>query len=102
MAKESPKFHGFDWDDGNRTKNRIKHGVSEAESEEIFFATPLVVQEDLKHSATESRFFAFGITKAGRLLTVVFTKRRDLIRIISARDMHKLEREFYKAHEKNS
>ena len=33
---ELPDLIAFDWDDGNRLKNR-KHGVSQSEAEEVFF-----------------------------------------------------------------
>ena len=89
MAKLDDLRHctGFDWDDGNRGKNWPKHKVSDTETEEIFFSDPLVTGADLKHSGSESRFFALGQTGTGRLLFVVFTIRADLIRVISARDM---------------
>jgi uncharacterized DUF497 family protein len=61
----------------------------------VFFNEPLLVLDDLKHSTTEKRWAAFGKTDAGRLLTVVFTIRGKLIRVISARDMHRKERAFY-------
>ena len=48
-----------------------------------------------RHSISEKRWAAFGKTDANRFLIVVFTKRGDLIRVISARDMNKKEREFY-------
>jgi hypothetical protein len=50
----------------------------------------------------ESRYAAFGQTIQGRLLTVVFTKRNDKIRVISTRDMNRKEREFYGKYEKEN
>jgi uncharacterized DUF497 family protein len=96
MDSDLPDFEGFEWDKGNRDKNRIKHNVTENECEEVFFNAPLLIGDDAKHSSLERRFVAFGTTSAGRLLTVIFTKRKKLIRVISARDMHKKEKEFYK------
>ena len=55
------------------------------ECEQVFFNRPVVVAEDAEHSRQEERLFALGQTDAGRLLFVVFTIRRDLIRVISAR-----------------
>ncbi len=86
---------GFDWDDGNRNKSQVKHTVSPGEAEQVFFNEPLVVIDDAKHSKTEKRFAAFGVTNAGRRLVAIYTIRGDKIRIISARDMHKKERAFY-------
>jgi len=90
------KITGFDWDDGNARKNE-KHEVSTAESEQVFFNSPLLLLADLKHSDQESRFHALGKTDQGRLLHMAFTVRQAgaKIRVISARDMHRKERVIY-------
>ena len=87
---------GFNWDDGNAQKN-TKHGVSTAEAEQVFVNDPLLLLEDTKHSQSEIRFHALGKTNEGRLLHITFTLRNKntLIRVISARDMHKKERASY-------
>jgi uncharacterized DUF497 family protein len=76
---------GFEWDAGNADKNRERHGVRQGESEQIFFNRPVLVAADPKHSQAEPRYAALGQTSDGRLLTVVFTIRGTLIRVISAR-----------------
>lgn len=88
---------GFDWDDGNSCKNEEKHGVGQSEAESIFFNEPLLVLEDARHSQAEARFHALGETDDKRQLHVTFTLRQDdtLIRVISARDMHRKERTSY-------
>jgi uncharacterized protein len=86
---------GFEWDEGNADKNLIKHGVSRSECEQAFFNLPLVVADDAKHSQEETEYFALGQTDTGRRLFVVFTVRRDTIRVISARDMNPKERLIY-------
>jgi uncharacterized DUF497 family protein len=86
---------GFQWDEGNIDKNLVKHNVENWECEQVFFNEPVLVLDDPSHSHTERRWAAFGRTDAGRLLVVIFTRRGDLIRVISARDMNKKEREFY-------
>ncbi len=43
MSEVLRGIKGFEWDKGNSTKNEAKHGVTDRESEEIFFNTPLVV-----------------------------------------------------------
>ena len=78
---------GFQWDDGNATKNWDNHAVSQGECEQVFFNQPLVVRRDTRHSALETRYYALGRTDADRLLFVCFTVRGGSIRIISARDM---------------
>ena len=88
---------GFEWDDGNSRKSADKHDVSQAEAESIFFNDPLIVVADLKHSETERRFHALGRTAQDRLLHITFTLRQNgtMIRVISARDMHRKERKAY-------
>jgi uncharacterized protein len=90
------KVIGFDWDDGNARKNE-QHGVSMAEAEQVFFNSPLLVLSDTKHSQVELRFHALGKSNEGRPLHMAFTLRNDgqLIRVISARDMHRKERTVY-------
>ena len=88
------RISGFDWDAGNARKNDA-HGVSATEAEQVFFNRPLVAAVDLKHSGAEPRFLALGRTDASRRLLVVFTFRRRLIRVISARDMSRRERREY-------
>jgi uncharacterized protein len=94
---EWARVTGFDWDDGNARKSSDKHGVSQAEAEQVFFNSPLRVVPDVKHSAEEPRYHALGQTDEGRRLHVTFTLRNSglLIRVISARDMHRREREIY-------
>ena len=83
-------------DGGNSTKND-KHGVSQGEAEQVFFNAPLLLLPDTRHSQTEQRFHALGKTDTGRLLHITFTLRKaqTLIRVISARDMHRKERTVY-------
>lgn len=92
---------GFDWDSGNARKSVDKHGVGQAEAEQVFFNEPLLLLHDDRHGGLEPRFHALGKTNDGRRLHITFTLRRggSLIRVISARDMHRKERAVY---EKNS
>jgi len=87
---------GFDWDEGNSRKN-AHHAVSTAEAEQVFFNAPLLILEDEKHSHSEPRFHALGKTNDGRQLHITFTLRRvgQLVRVISARDMHRKEQVTY-------
>jgi uncharacterized DUF497 family protein len=87
---------GFDWDDGNTRKND-KHGVSMAEAEQVFFNAPLLLLADVGHSQQEIRVHALGQTDSGRGLHITFTLRQAgaLIRVISARDLHRKERAIY-------
>lgn len=91
------RITGFDRDDGNSRKSAAKHSVSQAEAEQVFLNEPLLILEDEKHSRSEPRFHALGRTDDDRRLHVTFTLRREttLIRVISARDMHRKERARY-------
>lgn len=95
--KTIEQISGFEWDAGNERKNTDKHGVTTGEAEEVFFNQPLLVLPDIDHSRLEKRFHALGKTDNNRMLHVTFTLRGggSLIRVISARDMHKNERSVY-------
>ncbi len=86
---------GFDWDKGNKQKNWEKHQVDYTECEQVFFNKPLLLREDPQHSAQEKRYYVLGRSDSHRPLFVVFTIRGDKIRVISARDQSKKEREIY-------
>jgi uncharacterized DUF497 family protein len=86
---------GFDWDTGNLYKNWAKHKVSPSECEQVFFNLPLLLMDDTAHSQNEKRFYILGKTDARRKLFIAFTLRNNLIRVISARDMSRKEREVY-------
>jgi uncharacterized protein len=94
---------GFQWDAGNARKNE-KHGVTQQEAEQVFLNQPLLVIEDERHSGFEARFHALGQTGGGRFLHVTFTVRDSgrLIRVISARPMHRKERMVYGQSSQNS
>lgn len=88
---------GFQWDDGNARKSTKKHAVTQAEAEQVFFNQPLLVLPDTRHSHDEIRYHALGTTDDQRTLHITFTLRESgtLIRVISARDMHRKERVIY-------
>lgn len=90
------KCTGFEWNKANIKKNWLKHKVSSSKCEQIFFNQPLVVADDIEHSQKENRYYALGQADTKRLLFVVFAIRKDLIRVISARDMNRKERRVYK------
>ena len=88
-----PDIQGFEWDEGNASKNWTRHRVSQTEAEQVFLNRPLVVGG--APFKDEPRQFAFGRTDGGRLLTVVFTVRGSLLRVISVRPMSRRERRGY-------
>jgi uncharacterized DUF497 family protein len=87
---------GFQWDEANATKSPEKHGVGCPEAESVFLAANLRILEDPKHSTlAESRWHALGTSSHHRPLSITFTLRHPLIRIISARPMNSRERKSY-------
>ena len=88
---------GFQWDEGNARKSEERHSVNQAEAEQVFADGNLLVDRDIHHSQSEQRYNALGSTKHGRILHVTFTLRNNEtdIRVISARDMNRRERNRY-------
>lgn len=85
----------FEWDKGNIDKSYQKHGIATNQTEEIFLDESLGIIKDIKHSQKEKRFIALGKTFQNKVLFVIFTIRKDKIRIISARIANKKERSRY-------
>lgn len=85
----------FEWDSGNREKNFLKHRVTNAECEEVFFDPRKRVLKEALHPGGldgEKRYIVIGKTREERALYLVFTFRRNKIRVISARDLNRKER----------
>ena len=73
----------FEWDEDKNTQNKDKHGIS-FELAQYAFADPnRLIAEDLSHSQKEKRYYCFGKVGDG-IITVRFTFRSNLIRIIGA------------------
>ena len=79
------EYDGFDWDEGNRGKNFRKHGISDAEIEQVFLNDPYFTSQDEKHSEQELRERILGQTDTGKLVFAVYTIRGNSIRDIHAR-----------------
>ncbi len=71
----------FDWDEAN-TAHIARHGVRPEEA----LANPRRLVLRIRSQAGEERWAALGATEAGRILFVVFTRRRGRVRVITARD----------------
>ncbi len=86
----------FDWDPAKDRANQLKHGIGFAQAQLAFADARRVIAEDLAHSEDEPRFFCFGRVGGG-ILTVRFTYRSNVIRILGAgywrRGKHTYERE---------
>lgn len=73
----------FEWDENKNQSNKVKHGVRFEIAQYAFLDSRRVVAEDVSHSKNEKRYFCFGKVKGG-ILTVRFTYRNKIIRIIGA------------------
>ena len=73
----------FEWDDNKDVENQIKHHVAFQEAQAAFADPQRVIARDHGHSEAEERFYCFG-QAGGGVLTVRFTYRRKVIRIIGA------------------
>ena len=73
----------FDWDPEKDAENQRKHGVSFGRAQYAFADPKRVIAKDVSHSRTEDRFYCFGEVDGG-VLTVRFTYRASVIRIIGA------------------
>ena len=85
----------FAWDQAKAAGNLQKHQVSFEEARSVFDDPLAATHEDEGHSGTEAREFIVGHSGQGRLLLVCFTERRGGIRLISARQVTRLERQDY-------
>ena len=73
----------FEWDSDKDSINQRKHGISFLSAQRAFEDPRRVIARDLTHSDREERYFCFGKIK-GEIVTVRFTYREHVIRIIGA------------------
>ena len=73
----------FEWDSKKDQENQQKHGVSFALAQYAFADSQRIIAEDVNHSKTGKRYYCFGKVGDG-ILTVRFTYRNNVIRIIGA------------------
>lgn len=84
----------FEWDEAKRAANIARHGIDFLDLPEIFTG-PMLIGPDDRKDYGEVRKIGFGFIR-GRLMTVVFTERGKVTRIISARKANKREEAHYK------
>jgi uncharacterized protein len=85
----------FEWDEEKAAANLTKHGVSFDEAKTVFDDPLYVDFYDPDHSFDEHRYIIIGESKQGRLIVVSYTERDDVVRLISAREVTRSERETY-------
>lgn len=84
----------FDWDDAN-IGHVARHGVEPWEAEEALLDTGRV-GIDAYNVRGERRWALLGSTEGGRVLFVVFTRRTEKIRVVTAREAEDKEKRRYK------
>lgn len=84
----------FEWDERKNQINQEKHGISFELAAYVFQDEHYIEMFDFEHSTIdEERYIAIG--RVGRILFVVFTERKEDIRLISARLATEEERRLY-------
>jgi uncharacterized protein len=85
----------FAWDEDKARQNAAKHRVTFVEAATVFGDPFSLTIPDPLHSLGEERSVIVGLSSRQRLLVVVFTERNETIRLISARQATRHEREDY-------
>ncbi len=92
----------FEWDEKKNRTNQIKHGIAFEEAQEVFNDPLHIAILDERFSYLEERWVTIGNTKNNKLLVVANLYFDDLgeevIRIISAREATKNERNSYETY----
>ncbi|OYY93784.1 MAG: hypothetical protein B7Y41_09980 [Hydrogenophilales bacterium 28-61-23] len=87
------------WDPAKAASNIVKHGVSFTEAATVLLDPLALTIFDATHSDLEERWFTLGTTSQARLLAVshtfVLATPNPLVRIISAREATRRERQQY-------
>ena len=84
----------FEWDENKNKANIAEHKISFGEATEIF-DYPIYETVGNRFQYNEIRYVGIGRNNQMVILTVVYTDRRNTIRIISARRSTKQERRLY-------
>ena len=89
----------FEWDEDKAKANLKNHKISFDEAKTVFADTNSLTIFDPKHSIDEDRYLDIGISTQRRLLVVVYTERKEGIRIISCRKATTIEQKRYEQNE---
>lgn len=83
----------FEWDEEKNAANIKKHGIDFEDAIRVFEDDDRIEIYDAAHSGEEDRYNTIGMVND--VLFVVYTERREAIRIISARPATRGERSIY-------
>jgi uncharacterized protein len=85
----------FEWNPEKEAVNVRKHGVSFTEASTVFGDPLSSTVPDPRHSDAEDRYITIGMSDQMRMLIVAHAERGGNVRIISARELTRAEREAY-------
>lgn len=86
----------FEWDEEKNQKNLKNHGIDFETAARVFADPNRIEKYDINHSGEEDRFITIGIINGtAYVVMVVYTERREIIRLISARKATNKERKVY-------
>jgi len=83
----------FEWDEEKNIIKKKKHNISFETAAHVFDDPECIEMYDFEHSTNEDRYIALGVV--GDVLFVVYTERKEAIRLISARLATNAERRLY-------
>ena len=86
----------FQWDERKEEINIAKHGLDFRTAAWVFQDENRIELYDEKHSLEEDRYITIGmVNQVAIIVTLVYTERGSAVRIISAREATKQEKEEY-------
>ncbi|MDZ7600695.1 MAG: BrnT family toxin [Hoeflea sp.] len=85
----------FEWDEAKRAEIYRKHGVDFLEAA-LIFENDVLEKEDTRRNYGEKRMIALGMAD-GEIYTVVYTRRGDVYRLITAWKGGQIDRERYES-----
>ena len=83
----------FEWDEDKAALNLKKHGVRFETAARVFEDEDRIECYDSAHSTEEDRYNTIGMVDS--VLFVVYTERKNRVRLISARPANSKERRLY-------
>ncbi len=83
----------FEWDENKNNSNIIKHGIDFNDAVQIF-DNLIITKDDNRKDYGENRWIAIGLLN-GFVVVMVYTLRKNMVRIISVRIANKIEKEKY-------
>ena len=98
-VRHATAYGVFEWDSEKNAANLRKHHMDFIAAVEVFCDERAVIRHDVNHSGQEDRFKIVGRVRGVRIAAIIFTDRRAVTRIISARkatsaEVYDYERQF--------